>query len=140
LSVAAGIFSEEELETLDVHNGGGATISATGPLAVGVYSRAGAFALKNEGTIENTAGRGAGIAIAAVSDSGETRTASIENEGTIKGDIVAVGGVAVRWWALSNGLGTGGATTDDRLKINSQFGQLDSAITNKETIHGNFSY
>ncbi|WP_082072928.1 autotransporter outer membrane beta-barrel domain-containing protein [Hyphomicrobium sp. 99] len=138
LSVAAGIFAEEEPESLVINNSG--TISATGQLATGVYSRAAEFELHNEGTIEHTAGRGAGIAIGAVSDSLETRRANIENDGTIKGDIVAVGGVAVRWWALSNGLGTGGAQTDARLNINSQFGQLDSEIANRGTINGNIYY
>ncbi|WP_290989806.1 autotransporter outer membrane beta-barrel domain-containing protein [Hyphomicrobium sp.] len=138
LSVAAGIFSEEELEGLTINNSG--TISASGQLAAGIYSRAGEFELQNDGTIQHTAGRGAGIAIAAVSDSGEVRTATIENNGTINGDILAVGGQALRWWALSNGLGTGGAQTDARLNINSQFGELDSEITNSGTINGNIYY
>lgn len=135
LAVAAGIFAEEELETLSIENNG--TITASGLLAAGVYSRAGQFTLENNGTIEHT---GNGIAIAAVSDSGETRTADIENEGTITGDVMMVGGHAQRWWALSNGYGTDGATIDSRLEINSQFGQLDSTIANAGTISGNFYY
>lgn len=138
LSVGAGVYAEEEPESFIVNNSG--TISASGQLAAGVYSRAGEFELQNDGTIEHTAGRGAGIAIAAVSDSGEVRTATIENNGTVNGDILAVGGHALRWWALSNGLGTSGAQTDARLNINSQFGELDSEITNRGTINGNIYY
>ncbi|MBY0561606.1 autotransporter outer membrane beta-barrel domain-containing protein [Hyphomicrobium sp.] len=138
LSAAAGVFSEEELEELSINNSG--TISASGQLAAGIYSRAGEFELQNDGTVTHTAGRGAGIALGIVSDSGEIRSATIENNGTISGDIVAVGGNAVRWWALSNGLGTGGTQTDARLNINNQFGQLDSEITNRGTIDGNIYY
>jgi outer membrane autotransporter protein len=134
LGVAAGIFAEEELEHLAVENN--STISASGTLSAGIYSRAAEFELENNGTIANTSG---GIAIAAVSDSGILTEVEIENSGTITGDVMVVGGHALRWWALSNGLATSGGI-DNRLNINSQFGDINSVITNSGTITGKFYY
>lgn len=134
LDVAAAIYAEEELETLTILNRG--TLRASGPLAGAIYTRAGETGITNLGLIE-TVTPGTGFAIGAVSDSGDLREVEIENKGTIKGDIALVNGSALRWWALSNGLGTGGQGPADRLRINSQFGQLDSEITNSGTIQGN---
>ena len=60
-----------------------------------------------------------------------------------------VNGHAQRWWLLSNGDGRGNVSTeiviggtaiDNRLNINSQFGQVDSNFTNEGDIEGNFFY
>ena len=60
-----------------------------------------------------------------------------------------VDGHAQRWWLLSNGDGRGNTSTgiviggtdiDNRLNINSQFGQVDSEFTNEGNITGNFYY
>lgn len=142
LQVAAGVFVEEELESFSLDNEKSGTISVSGSLAAGVYSRAAEFSLINDGLIEHTDGPGGGIAIAAVSDSGITSTAEIENRGTISGDIVMTNGHALRWWGL-NVLGPIDASTalqKDYLRINSQFGQLDSTIVNSGTITGDFYY
>ena len=149
LGSAAAIFSEEELESFSVTNEDGAFIQADGKFAIGVYNRGVEFSLTNEGTIEHLDGAGNGIAIASVGDSGNTATVEIENEGTIIGDIVLVNGHAQRWWLLSNGDGRGNVSTgvviggtdiDNRLNINSQFGQVDSNFTNEGDIEGNFFY
>ena len=149
LGIAAAIFSEEELESFSVTNEDGAFINADGKFAAGVYNRAVGFSLTNEGTIEHLDGAGNGIAIASVGDSGNTAEVTIENEGTIIGDIVLVNGHALRWWLLSNGDGRGNESTgpviggtdiDNRLNINSQFGQVDSEFTNEGAVQGNFFY
>jgi outer membrane autotransporter protein len=149
LGIAAAIFSEEELESFSVTNEDGAFIQADGKFAIGVYNRGVEFSLTNEGTIEHLDGSGNGIAIASVGDSGNTATVEIENEGTIIGDIVLVNGHAQRWWLLSNGDGRGtestgivigGTDIDNRLNINSQFGQVNSEFTNEGDIAGNFFY
>jgi outer membrane autotransporter protein len=149
LGIAAAVFSEEELEEFSVTNEDGAFIQADGKFAVGVYNRGVGFSLTNEGTIEHLDGAGNGIAIASVGDSGNTATVEIENEGTIVGDVVLVNGHALRWWLLSNGDGRGTVSTgiviggtdiDNRLNINSQFGQVDSVFNNAGDIQGNFYY
>lgn len=149
LSIAAGIFSEEELEYEKIVNTGTGIITAKGKMAIGIYSRAGEFELENAGTIQHELGRDEGMAIGVVSDSLETRTFDFVNTGTVTGDLVMVGGNALRWWALSTDLGmgtdlsspiTGGTAFDNRLNINSQYGQLDSTITNSKKIEGNFYY
>ncbi|RUP00542.1 autotransporter outer membrane beta-barrel domain-containing protein [Hyphomicrobium sp.] len=149
LSIAAGVFSEEELDKLSVTNTASGVIQAQGKFATGVYSRAAEFTLTNNGTIEHLAGAGNGIAVAAVADSGNLTQATVVNNGTITGDVLMVDGHALRWWLLSKGDGRGNQSTgpviggtaiDNRLNINSQFGQLDSNIENAGTITGNFYY
>jgi outer membrane autotransporter protein len=136
LDVAGAIYSEEEVESESVTNNASGVIKATGLLSAGIYSRAGELTIVNDGEITQTT-PAQGFAIAKVSDSGEVRTMDLTNNGTITGDILAVGGQAQRWWALSNGLG---GTIDSRLSINSQFGAVDSSITNAGTITGNIYY
>ena len=133
IGVAAGIYAEEEVAELTITNSG--TITGVGTYASGIYTRAGENTITNSGTISGTK-----IGVAQVSDSGEIRSMSLDNSGTITGDILSVNGAALRWWSLSNGEGTGGATINNRLNINSQFGQADSEITNSGTITGNFYY
>jgi len=133
IGVAAGIYAEEEVVGLVVDNSG--TISGVGTYASGIYTRAVETEIINSGTISGTK-----IGVAQVSDGSEVRTMKLENTGTITGDIMSVNGAALRWWSLSNGEGTGGATLDARLNINSQFGQADSEITNSGTITGNLYY
>lgn len=142
LAVAAAIFTEEEVAELSVTNLQSGVIEASGQLSAGIYSRSVEFDLVNDGIIRHNSGAGNGIAIAAVSDSGEIRKMEFTNTetGVVNGDLVMANGQAIRWWALSNGLGTGGAGVDARLNINSQFGQLDSEIENAGTINGNFFY
>lgn len=135
LAVAAGVFSEEELESISITNE--STITASGTLSAGIYNRAAEVEIVNNGTIRNTSGA---IAIASVADSGNLTTVEIENNGTVTGDVVLAGANALRWYALTKGLGTGGNTLDNRLNINNQFGQLDSSIENDGTITGNFYY
>lgn len=133
IGVAAGIYAEEEVQEMEVENTG--TISGVGSYASGIYTRAAESTITNEGTIE-----GSKIGVAQVSDSGEIRHMKLDNSGTITGDVLSVNGVAIRWLSLSNGEGTGGATIDSRLNINSQWGQADSEISNSGTITGNFYY
>ena len=133
IGVAAGIYAEEEVAALTITNSG--TIAGVGTYASGIYTRADDNTIANTGTISGTK-----IGVAQVSDSGENRSMELDNSGTITGDILSVNGAALRWWSLSNGEGTGGATIDSRLNINSQFGQADSEITNSGTITGNFYY
>ncbi len=133
IGVAAGIYAEEEVQELVIENSG--TISGVGTYASGIYTRAGTNEITNTGTIT-----GEKIGVAQVSDSGEIRTMVLENSGTINGDVMSVNDAALRWWSLSNGEGTGGATIDSRLNINSQWGQANSTITNSGTINGNFYF
>ncbi|MFT3730532.1 MAG: autotransporter domain-containing protein [Hyphomicrobium sp.] len=136
LDVAASVYSEEEVESDTITNKSSGIIKATGLLTAGIYSRAGDATIVNDGQIIQTT-PAQGFAIAKVSDSGEVRTLDLTNSGTITGDILAVGGQAQRWWALSNGLG---GTIDSRLSINSQFGAVDSTIDNTGTITGKIYY
>ncbi len=149
LSIAAGIFAEEELEELSVDNESTGVIQADGRFAVAVYSRAGNFELENEGAIKHLDGAGEGIAIGVVADGGNLSKFTFENEGSVEGDMVMVGAHAQRWWLLANGFGTGTVSTgnvigdvnrDNVLNINSQFGQLDTEIENEGTITGNMYY
>lgn len=133
LDVGAASYSEEELEEHDVFNAG--ILRASGLLSGAIYSRAGASTIVNEGTIEATTTDA--FAIAKVSDSGEIRTLSLDNSGTITGAILAVNGQAQRYFALSTGMG---GTVDARLNINSQAGQVDSVINNSGTITGNLYF
>lgn len=133
IGVAAGIYAEEEVQEMEVENTG--TINGVGSYASGIYTRAAESTITNEGTIQ-----GSKIGVAQVSDSGEIRHMKMENSGTITGDVLSVNGAAMRWLSLSNGEGTGGATINSRLNINSQWGQADSEITNSGTITGNFYY
>lgn len=151
LSIAAGFFTEEEPERASFDNLAGGIVEAVGRWAIGVYNRAGDFTLNNEGEIKNDNGRGGGIAIAGVSDAGGEHSFEFTNSGKVSGDIVLVNGAALRWWALSKGLGVGSAPSsplvggtgvDDRLIINSQYGQLDTVVTNEHggNINGDFYY
>ncbi len=88
MGIAAGVFSEEELDSMTVDNAKGATIRGVGKQAFAIYNRAEEFVLTNAGTIENAAGRGNGVAIGAVSDSGKVSSFEFTNTGTVKGDIV----------------------------------------------------
>ncbi len=135
IGIASGIYAEEEVVGLTIENENTGTISGVGSYASGIYTRAVENTIINSGTISGTK-----IGVAQVSDSGEIRTMTLDNSGTINGDVMSVNGAALRWWSLSNGEGTGGATIDSRLNINSQFGQADSDITNSGTITGNFYY
>ncbi|NJK44389.1 MAG: hypothetical protein HC933_09000 [Pleurocapsa sp. SU_196_0] len=82
-----------------------------GKFAFGVYNRANEFEMTNSGLIENSLGRGGGVAIAGVPDAGRLATFEFENEedGVVNGDIVLAGAHAQRWWLLSTGQGTGTA-------------------------------
>lgn len=133
IGVAAGIYAEEEVFGLAINNSG--TIQGEGSYASGIYTRAVESEIINHGTIS-----GEIIGIAQVSDSGEIRKMTLENSGTISGDILSVNGAALRWWSLSHGEGTSGATIDTRLNINSQYGQANSEIKNYGQILGNFYY
>lgn len=147
MGIAAAVFTEEELDTLEIENAKGATIRGVGKQAFGIYNRAEEFTLTNKGLIENSLGKGGGVAIGTVSDSGKVSTFEFTNTetGVVKGDIVAAGVHAQRWWLLSRGEGTGNVSTgnvvggtaiDNRLNINSQFGQLDTEIENEGKIDG----
>ncbi len=133
IGIAAGIYSEEEAESLTINNTG--TIRGTGSYASGIYARALSTVINNSGVISGTA-----IAIAQLADDGDTRSMTLKNSGNINGDILAVNGAAMRWWSLSNGEGTSSATLDSRLNIASQWGQVNSAISNSGTINGNLYY
>ncbi|MFM1911358.1 MAG: hypothetical protein RJB18_749 [Pseudomonadota bacterium] len=140
---SAAIYSQEELETIEINNKQGATITGEGLLNPAIYMRAGAQTINNEGTINGSkVGSDYGMAIGSVSDSGEIRTLSLANSGTINGDILGVNANAYRWWALSNYSSSGTAVSDysnadNRLFTNSSnWGQLDSTIENSGTITG----
>jgi outer membrane autotransporter protein len=135
IGIAAGIYAEEEVVGLVIENKVHGTITGVGTYASGIYTRAVTTDINNEGSIT-----GSKIGVAQVSDSGEVRSMSLDNSGTIIGDIMSVNGAALRWWSLSNGEGTSGATIDSRLNINSQYGQADSKIANSGSITGNFYY
>ena len=133
IGILAGIYSEEEAESLTINNTG--TISGTGSYASGIYARALSTTINNSGLISGSA-----IAIAQLADDGDTRSMILKNSGTINGDILSVNGAAMRWWSLSNGEGTNSATIDSRLNIASQWGQVNSVINNSGTINGNLYY
>lgn len=140
---SAAIYSQEELETIQINNKAGATITGEGLLNPAIYLRAGAQSINNQGTINGSkVGSDYGMAIGSVSDSGEIRTLSLTNSGTINGDILGVNANAYRWWALSNYSSSGTAISDysnadNRLYTNSSnWGQLDSTIENSGTITG----
>lgn len=135
IGVAAGIYAEEEVQSLTIHNKAQGQINGVGSYASGIYTRAVETSIVNDGAISGTK-----IGIAQVSDSNEIRSMTLTNNGTINGDILSVNGSALRWWSLSNGEGTDGATLDSRLTISSQAGQADSTITNNGTVNGNFYY
>ena len=112
----AGIFAGENVEEFVVNNEEGASITVTGPLAAGIYSRnGGAVVINNEGTIEYVpnAGQPAGGVAISHNNAGEwededgdgTTTLvqgviTINNEGHIIGDIQVVDaseGTAIRY-------------------------------------------
>jgi outer membrane autotransporter protein len=133
----AAIYSQEELETITINNTG--TVLGEGDFTPAIYLRAAEQVIVNEGEISGSRkGSGPytyGMAIGSVSDGGEIRTLELENKGTINGDVLAVNGNAYRWYALSTQ-----GTLDDRLNINSNWGQLDSTITNSGAINGSFYF
>lgn len=140
LGSAAAIYSQEELEAITINNRADGKIIGVGKFAPAIYLRAGEQTIVNEGEIsgsrEGTVGAYTyGMAIGSVSDGGEIRTLELENAGTINGDVLAVNGNAYRWYALSTS-----GTLDDRLNINSNWGQLDSIIKNSGTINGNLYF
>ena len=135
IGIASGIYAEEEVVGLTIENENTGTISGVGSYASGIYTRAVENTIINSGTISGTK-----IGVAQVSDSGEIRTMTLDNSGTINGDVMSVNGAALRWWSLSNGEGTSESTIDSRLNINSQYGQANSTITNSGTIYGDFYY
>ncbi len=138
LASVNAINTQEEGDLIDIANGATGVIRATGDYAGAIYMRNIAQIINNEGLIEWVAATGhtgaRGYAIGSVSDGGEIRTLEINNAetGTIKGDILAVNGMAERWHNLSVE-----GVLNDRLLINTQFGQQDSTITNAGTIIGN---
>lgn len=151
LAIAAAIFTEEELDAEDVTNTATGVITANGKYGIGVYSRSEDKVLLNEGTIQHSLGRGNGMALGIVSDNGKVSNFELTNAttGVVTGDLVMVGGHAQRWWLLSKGEGAGTVSTgniiggiqfDNRLNINSQFGQLDTVVDNSGTINGNLYY
>jgi outer membrane autotransporter protein len=126
--------SQEELESNTINNSKTGVIRAEGAYAAAIYMRAEEQAIVNDGLIEHVAGT-PGFAIGSVSDGGEIRTLELENNGTINGDILAVNGQAQRWHALSTE-----GVLDERLLINSQWGQLDSTIENSGVINGSLYF
>ena len=137
---AAGIYSQEELESIIINNSATGTITGVGKLNPAVYMRAGEQIVVNDGEISGSreGSIGAytyGMAIGSVSDGGEIRTLDLTNTDTINGDILAVNSNAYRWYALSTA-----GTLDDRLNINSNWGQLDSTIANTGTINGSLYF
>jgi hypothetical protein len=65
IGYAAGIFSEEELITVTIHNHAGATIEASGDLTAALYQRANELHITNDGIIRyrNGAGQMGGVAL-----------------------------------------------------------------------------
>ena len=133
LGSAAAIYSQEELDSIEINNAEGGIIQATGNFTPAIYLRAGEQTINNDGIIRTNTTNG--FAIGSVSDGGEIRTLELNNNGTITGDILAVNGNAARWYTIST-LGT----LDNRLNINSNWGQLDSTIDNAGTITGNLYF
>lgn len=155
LGSATAVFSQEETEEASIVNEAAGTLRGIGAFNPAIYLRAAEQSIVNAGLIEGSrqGTPGAytyGMAIGAVSDSGEIRTMNLTNSGTVRGDILAVNGNAYRWHALSTftgGTNAAGlaaaanpATLDNRLLINSQWGQLDSEITNSGTVAGNLYF
>ena len=130
---AGAVYAQEELEAITINNTHTGLIEATGNFTPAIYLRAGEQTIVNDGIIRTNTSNG--FAIGSVSDGGEIRTLDLTNNGTITGDILAVNGNAVRWYTLST-LGT----LDNRLNINSNWGQLDSTIDNTGTITGNLYF
>jgi len=134
------INTQEEAEEIEINNSKTGVIRSKGDYSGTIYMRAEEKTIVNEGLIEHLSTDGnhdKGFAIAAVSNPGEVRTLDLENKasGVIKGDILVVNGNALRWYLLSTA-----GVLDNRLNINSQYGQSDSAITNAGLIEGNFYY
>lgn len=140
IGVSAGIYAEEEVQSLTINNENGGLISGVGSYASGIYTRSNTT-ITNAGTITGETASGTStIGIAQVSDSYLSRSMDLDNSGTINGDILSVNGSALRWWSLSNGEGTSGATIDARLLINSQNGEANSNISNSGSINGDIYY
>lgn len=140
LGQGAAVYSQEEPEAASIDNRSSGIIRGIGAFTPAIYLRAEEQEIVNAGVIEGSRqGSGPsftyGMAIGSVSDSGEIRALTLTNSGTIRGDILAVNGNAYRWYALSNF-----ATLNDRLAINSQWGQLDSTIDNSGIILGNLYF
>ncbi len=134
------INTQEEAEEIIINNSSTGIIRAKGDYSGTIYMRAAEKTIVNDGLIEHLSTDGnydKGFAIAAVSDPGSIRSLELDNSatGTIKGDILVVNGNALRWYLLSTE-----GTLDNRLNINSQYGQSDSVITNAGQIIGNLYF
>lgn len=113
------INTQEELDSLVVNNAAGGIIRATGDWTGAIYSRAGDKQIVNDGLIEHLSAAGdytRGYAIVNHADNNEIRSLTLENHGTIHGDILSVNGEALRYLLLS-----GTATPDNRLNINPDY-------------------
>ena len=163
LANSAAIWvQEEENESLEVDNDG--TISATGKLTSGIFTRGAFLSVENDGIISATGVGSVAIAAHNGTDSGNdpdpvvlpancTPTTPcthsyfigntvIENTGSILGDTASQGAAAIQIgepnglrWAASR-VNEGGGPYDP-LTITSQAGRRDSTIINSGTITGN---
>jgi len=152
------INTQEELATLHLYNGVNGVIKSSGDYTGTILSRAGEKYIINDGLIEHVssaggANYGKGYAIGSASNGSssavDTRKLDLLNNGQIHGDVMAVNGNPLRWNLLStigttavagnNNLALG---LDDRLDINSYYGQSDSNIINSAgaTIIGNLFF
>jgi outer membrane autotransporter protein len=152
LNQGNAIQTQEEAEEFNLLNEESGVIRTRGDYTGTIYLRAEEKVIVNNGLIEHLSSAGTdytkGFAIGAVSDSGETRSLELTNNGTIHGDILVVNGNALRYSLLStvgdssNGniigsLAAINAGFNSRLNINNQWGQSDSAITNNSIVAGN---
>ncbi|HTT08534.1 MAG TPA: autotransporter domain-containing protein [Gammaproteobacteria bacterium] len=128
LGIASGIDSDDDTDDFTVNNHQGAVIEATGDYTAAIYGRAGDLEIDNAGIIRNNSG-GIAISAHAASDDGDGEL-EIDNSGTIIGDILAVDGNALRYWAAKAKGVTG-------LTLNNQAGVRDLELDNDGTITGN---
>ncbi|NDC75932.1 hypothetical protein EBZ70_11810, partial [bacterium] len=168
LGSTAAIASQEETETVSITNSLGGILRGIGDFSPAIYLRSEQNSISNAGTIEGSkggsfgrsiSGSTYGLAIVLSPDAGadEIRSTTINNSGTIRGDIVAASANGLRWYALSKfstsapgtaldyslaeagdatALGLVNASTAARLSISNQFGQGDSIIRNSGSILG----
>ena len=127
LGIAAAISSDDDAE-MSVINRKGGLVEATGDYASAIYARAVEIEVQNAGTIRSNA-----IAISAHGGLADGTHGELEitntKTGKIIGDILAVDGNALRYWAKeAKGL-TG-------LTLNNQAGLRDSEIENQGSIMG----
>jgi outer membrane autotransporter protein len=135
---AAAIYIQEELEAFTLNNHATGILETTGDLTDVLYTRSWQTDITNEGIIRvngYTNLNKNGLAIASVSDSLRVENLTIDNSGSIIGDIAVVNGNALRYWAIKK-YGVAGA----ELTINSGAGQINSEITNTGSIAGDFYY